>query len=78
MTEVTLDSLPLQQTAVVNKIVCPEAALRHRLLCMGFTPGATVQVTHQAPLGDPLTVEVCSSKIALRLSEARHVYVKID
>ncbi len=49
---------------------------RRRLLELGFLPGTRVVRTGQAPLGDPLTIEVRGSVMCLRSGDARHVRVK--
>ena len=53
----TLDQLPLGQTAVITA-VGGERALRCHLLDMGLIPKTAVRVEKIAPLGDPLELRV--------------------
>lgn len=43
---------------------------------MGLTPGAEVRVLNVAPLGDPLEIEVRSSRLSIRHHEASNIEVK--
>ncbi|NJL46554.1 MAG: ferrous iron transport protein A [Leptolyngbyaceae cyanobacterium SM2_5_2] len=45
-------------------------AYREKLLAMGLTPGTPFTVTRQAPMGDPIEIEVRGFKLSLRKSEA--------
>ena len=45
-------------------------AYREKLLSMGLTPGTHFTVTRQAPLGDPIEIEVRGFNLSLRKSEA--------
>jgi ferrous iron transport protein A len=47
-----------------------------RLLEMGLTPGTEVLVVGQAPLGDPLELEVRGYRLSLRKSEAARVEIQ--
>ncbi|HWB11293.1 MAG TPA: ferrous iron transport protein A [Pirellulales bacterium] len=47
-----------------------------RLLEMGLTPGAEVAVVGQAPLGDPLELEVRGYRLSIRKSEAARVEIE--
>jgi ferrous iron transport protein A len=49
---------------------------REKLLSMGLTPGTLVTVTRQAPLGDPLEIEVRGFKLSLRKEEAATLKVE--
>ncbi|TVP95821.1 MAG: ferrous iron transport protein A [Planctomycetaceae bacterium] len=46
-----------------------------RLREMGFVPGEAVRFLSKAPLGDPLSCLIQGSRIALRGSEARRVFL---
>jgi len=43
---------------------------RHKLLSMGLTPGAVLELVRVAPLGDPIQVLVRGFVLSLRKSEA--------
>ncbi|PLX51200.1 MAG: ferrous iron transport protein A [Desulfobulbaceae bacterium] len=49
--------------------------LRRRLLDLGLTPQARVDVVRRAPLGDPILLKVGDFDITLSESEALHVEV---
>ena len=45
-------------------------AYRRKLLAMGLTPGAMLEVVRIAPLGDPVEVRVRGTSVSLRRDEA--------
>ncbi len=47
-----------------------------RLMEMGFLPGEEIQVSHIAPMGDPIAVSVFGYIISLRLEEANTIIVE--
>lgn len=47
-----------------------------RLLEMGLTPGVDILVVGQAPLGDPLELEVRGYRLSIRKSEAARVEIE--
>jgi Fe2+ transport system protein FeoA len=51
-------------------------ANRGRVLEMGFTVGATVEVVRFAPLGDPMEVKVRGAHVSLRKAEAAGLRVQ--
>ena len=51
-------------------------AYRSKLLSMGLTPGTRFTVTRQAPLGDPIEIEVRGFKLSLRKGEAAALQVE--
>lgn len=68
----TLDQLPLGQSAKVAKLLGPPT-VRRRLMEMGLTPAATVLAVRRAPMGDPLDVKVRGYHLSLRKEEAASV-----
>ena len=48
----------------------PVAELESRLIELGFIEGASVEVLHEGPFGDPIAVRVNGATIALRRREA--------
>jgi ferrous iron transport protein A len=72
----TLDALTVGQHAVVRGVT-GTGALRRRLLELGLVPGAAIQRTGAAPLGEPLTFEVRGAVLALRRAEAARVEVEL-
>ena len=51
-------------------------AYRGKLLSMGLTPGTSFTVTRQAPMGDPVDVEVRGYHLSLRKDEAAALKVE--
>jgi ferrous iron transport protein A len=49
---------------------------REKLLSMGLTPGTHFTITRQAPMGDPIEIEVRGYKLSLRKGEAAALQVK--
>lgn len=70
-----LTSLELSKTAIIYHIY-PTGDLRHRLLDLGFTPGASITPLFRSPLGDPTAYEVLGSVIALRQEDAMQIEVE--
>jgi ferrous iron transport protein A len=52
-------------------------AYRRKLLAMGLTPGAELQVIRVAPLGDPVEVRVRGCSVSLRKDEAETLLVEV-
>lgn len=50
--------------------------LHKRLLDMGITSGAEVQVKNIAPLGDPIEITVRGYSLSLRKEEAKNIAVE--
>ena len=53
-----------------------DSDLRRRLLEMGFTSGADVQVIRRAPLGDPIEFKLRGYCLSLRDEQAQYVVIK--
>ncbi|MEN9810926.1 MAG: hypothetical protein RLZZ488_2493 [Pseudomonadota bacterium] len=50
--------------------------LSERLLELGVQSGELVRIVHEAPFsGDPIVVDVCGTRLALRRSEAELIFV---
>ncbi|MEA3404030.1 MAG: metal-dependent transcriptional regulator [Armatimonadota bacterium] len=74
-TETTLDRLsPGDQARVLR--LSGQAGIRRRIMDMGVTPGAEVEVERLAPLGDPIEVEVRGYHLSLRKREAAQIAVE--
>lgn len=52
-----------------------DSTVKKRLLEMGITPGATLQVTGKAPFGDPIEILVRGYKLTLRKNEADAILI---
>ena len=70
----TLDQLPLGQTAKVLKLT-GTPSIRRRLMEMGITRATTVQAIRWAPMGDPLDVIIRGYHLSLRREEASAIEI---
>lgn len=70
----TLDQLKVGAQATVEEVVgFDDIAIR--LMEMGLTPGTELRIIGEAPLGDPLELEIRGYRLSLRRSEAKRVEV---
>lgn len=51
-------------------------SLGQRLMDLGFYPGALVRVVRNAPLVDPVEIELDGYHVSLRHEEAEHVEIE--
>jgi ferrous iron transport protein A len=75
---VRLTDLPKGAPAVVERVDDAHAAdvIAQRLRDLGFVPGEPVRVVARGPLGgDPLLIQIGSTRFALRRGEAARVEV---
>lgn len=72
--ECGLDCLGRGQKARVSQVSGPN---RCRLLELGFTRGAEVEVARRAAFGGPLEVRVRSYRLSLRRDEAEAIRVEL-
>lgn len=47
-----------------------------RLAALGFLPGRRIRISHVAPLGDPISLEMDGQEISLRRAEAQLIRVR--
>ena len=71
----TLRELQIGNRAIITT-VGGDGALRQHFLDMGVLPGALVQITKYAPMGDPVEILIHGYKLTLRLSEAEKIEVE--
>jgi len=72
----TLGTLEVGQSGRILGYEPGGRAYRGKLLSMGLTPGTHFTVTRQAPLGDPVEIEVRGYKLSLRKGEAAALQVE--
>ncbi len=70
-----LDRLQIGERARVREISGTDG-VAVRLMEMGVTPGAELQLVGKAPWGDPLEFEVRGYRLSLRRSEAARVEIE--
>lgn len=75
---VPLSSLCCGRRGRVVSVGCCDPQLQGRLYTMGVVPGAEVEVTALAPLGDPMELRLLGYKLSLRLTEAAAVFVILN
>lgn len=68
----TLDQLRPKEIGVIAALR-GEGSLQQRMLEMGVTDGAEIEVLRYAPLGDPMEIYVRGFHLSLRKSEAAFV-----
>ncbi len=71
----TLGSLAKGMRAKVVGYAAGNPAYRSKLLALGLTRGTHVRVVNQAPMGDPIEIEVRGFSLSLRRAEASVVEV---
>jgi ferrous iron transport protein A len=69
MSKLSLAQICLGQSVIIDAIEGDDA-IGQRLLEMGLLEGEEVYVLAQAPLGDPMEIQVRDSRLSLRRSEA--------
>ena len=65
-----------RRTEVVIIAIDGARSFRRRLMEMGLVPGTPIQVIEVAPLGDPLEIEVRTSRLSIRKAEAAQIRVE--
>lgn len=73
----TLDQLTPGSRCTISRLSAANM-LGQRLLDMGIFPGLALRVIRNAPLEDPMQVEIEGYSISLRHEEARFVEVEAD
>lgn len=68
----TLDKLPIGESAVIKK-VGGEGTLRLRLLDMGLTSRTKVTMRKIAPMGDPIEINIRGYELTLRIEDAMNI-----
>ena len=62
-------------TMTLSNLTPGTRAYRAKLLALGLTRGTTIHLVNQAPLGDPVQLELRGFNVSLRKSEASVVQV---
>jgi len=71
----TLKDIPPGKSARVVRLLS-HGAIRKRMLDMGISAGAVIEVKRVAPLGDPMEVAVLGYNLSLRKSEANSILIE--
>ena len=67
-----LADLAVGESGRIHRVSC-DGSIRQRLLDMGVTRGAVVEVRRVAPLGDPLEISIKGYNLAIRRNEAESI-----
>lgn len=54
-------------------LIDSKGPLKRRIMDMGVTPGTLIKVIKNAPLGDPIEVNIRGYELSLRKEEAKHI-----
>ncbi len=73
----TLDKLAPGESGRIIK-VSGRGAIRRRLVDMGLTTGAEIEMVKLSPLGDPVEYRLRGYHLSLRKSEARNIEVELQ
>lgn len=71
----TLDEMTPGANCTLKDLTA-EGALCQRLMDLGFYPGAKIRIVRNAPLVDPVELELDGYHVSIRHEEARHVEVE--
>jgi ferrous iron transport protein A len=66
------------ERGTVRSFSTPAFEVRHRLMEMGLTMGAAIEVIRLAPMGDPIEISVRGYRLSLRRKEASAVMIQKD
>lgn len=72
-----LSDLQEGERGVIERIM-GKGPFRHRLMEMGFVPGAEIIVERHAPLKDPIEYIIKGYHVSLRHQEADNVLVQVQ
>ena len=75
MKEMTLNILRPGERGVIQRLSNAAPQVRQRLLELGMTKGALVELIRMAPMGDPIEVKIKGYRLSLRRMEAEAVLV---
>lgn len=70
----TLRDLRPGQSAVVTHLEV-SGQLKRRLIDMGITPGVQIFVRKEAPLGDPIEINLRGYELSIRKADAQNIKI---
>ena len=70
-----LDLSTLKVGSKSEIIAIENSSIKSKLIEMGFLVGRSIEVVFNAPLGDPIAIEINSTVISLRKDEAAFIKV---
>jgi ferrous iron transport protein A len=72
----TLGELQIGDSAKVAGFSQRGGGYRRKLLALGLTPGARIDIVRVAPMGDPVEIRIRGCNISLRKEEAAALNVE--
>lgn len=72
-----LSELQIGQKAKVVSLATEDPALKRRLLDMGITRGAIVEIKKISPLGDPINILIRGYELCLRRDDLKLIGVSV-
>lgn len=72
-----LSELQIGQKAKVVSLATEDPALKRRLLDMGITRGAVVEIKKISPLGDPINILIRGYELCLRRDDLKLIGVSV-
>lgn len=70
MHNTTLGKMKKGESGVILSYCGGKSEYKRKLLSMGLIPGSPFTITRVAPLGDPIEIKICGSRLSLRKKEA--------
>ena len=71
----TLKEVPCGSTVTVTKLE-GDGPVKRRIMDMGITRGAVIEVIKVAPLGDPIQIAVRGYELSVRKADAERILVE--
>lgn len=68
----TLDQLKIGESGVVKKLH-GNSLIKRRIMDMGITKNAEIEIVKFAPLGDPIDLKVRGYDLSLRKEDAKNI-----
>ncbi len=72
----TITEMKVGDRAVITGYHVTQAAYRAKLLALGLTRGAEIQLVGVAPMGDPMRFRVRGFELSLRKAEAAFLEIE--
>ena len=72
----TIKDMKIGDRAEITGYNVTKAGYRAKLLALGLTRGAAIQLIGVAPMGDPLRIKVRGFELSLRKAEAAFLQLK--
>ena len=70
----TVNDLKIGEGGIVTALGC-SGALRRRIIDMGMTPGAHIIMRKEAPMGDPIEINVRGYELSIRRADAKEIEI---